>query len=120
MEQVLKCIRSDEYEWISKIKSHHLGLFLGNVPQGQNGINVNSVRQTRSSTTKARQELHEWLKAGRMSGITQNFESDNQFLYFTSGNSLDGKFMERLWEEQIKIHVTMFRLNLSHIKQIYG
>lgn len=76
--------------------SHHLGLFFSNVSQGQNTLNVNSVWQTSIGTAKARQELHDCLKAARMSSITQNFESDNELLNFTSGNSLYRKLVEWL------------------------
>lgn len=86
--------------------SHNLGLLLSNVPQGHNSINVNSEWQTSSSTAKAGQELHDWLKAGRMSSITQNFESNNKLLSVSSGNSLDSKFVDGLWEEKKNIYVT--------------
>lgn len=85
------------------MSSHHLGLLLCDVPQGQNSIDVNSQRQTSSSTAKARQELHDWLKAGRMSGVTQNFESNSEFLNITSSNSLDSEFMDGLWEDNFQV-----------------
>lgn len=85
-----------------KVQSHHLGFQLSDVPQGQSSLNVNSVWQTSSGTAEARQELHDWLKAGRMSSITQNLESDNKLPNVTFGKSLDCKFMDWLWEEQKK------------------
>lgn len=41
-----------------------------------------------------------------MSSITQNFESDNELLIVTAGDSLDSTFMDGLWEEQKNIYVT--------------
>lgn len=102
------------------MQSHHLGLLLSNVSQGQGSLNVNSVWQTSKSTAKARQELHDWLKAGRMSSIAQNLESDNELLNFTSGNSLDNYFMDWLWKEQKKTSFTLLmpQLKFSHIIHI--
>lgn len=55
-----------------------------------------------------------------MSSITQDFESDNDLLNFTSGNSLDSKFMDGLWEQQKKKTFVslMLELNLSYIKHV--
>lgn len=80
---------------------------------------MNSEWQISSSTTKAGQEFHDWLNTGRMSSITQNFESNNDLLDFTSGKSLDSYFVDWLWEEQKKTFMSlMLYLNFSYINEV--
>lgn len=57
-----------------------------------------------------------------MSSITQNFESNNKLLSVSSGNSLDSKFVDGLWEEKKNIYVTDVISdfnNIYHMHQWY-
>lgn len=88
------------------MKSHQLRLLLRNVSHGQNTFNMNSVRQVSRSAAKVRQELHDCLNAARVASIAQNFEIDNEFLNFASGESTDNAVLDWLWKEPKNHHIT--------------
>lgn len=91
---------------------HQFRFPLSNIPQGQSSINVKSVWQGSTNAAKARKELHDWFKAGRVSGVTQNFENQNKLRHVPLGKSLDNPLMDWLWKEQKHI-VTMSPVDFS-------
>lgn len=88
-----------------RLLSHHLGLLLSNVPEGQNSIDVNSVWHAGGGVAKAGEELHDWFQAGGMSSITQDFENKGDLLETVSGNSLDSELVDWLQEKWRNIHL---------------
>lgn len=82
--------------------SHLPGHLLCHISQGQNNFNVNSVWQFNICCTKARQELHQWLQASRVSSVAQNFNSKDDFLSIYFLHSSIQFFMDWLWMEQKK------------------
>lgn len=81
--------------------SYHLGLPLCNSPQGQNGFNVNSVGKIVGTAAKARQKLHKWLQATRMSCIAQDFNSTDELIVVASFKSTDDKFVDGLCVKEV-------------------
>lgn len=77
--------------------SHHSGLLLCDVSQGQCSFNVNSMWHFSTRYTKARQELHQCLQAARVTSIAQNFDTEDEVLSFNFSQSLDDKFVYWLW-----------------------
>ena len=78
-------------------------LLLGNVPQGQDGINLNSYRQRSSSSSKSRQELCDRFNTRRVGSITQDFKSNYKFFNFPLCKHLNSLVMDGLLKKTIKL-----------------
>lgn len=87
--------------------SHLSGHLLCHVSQGQNNFNVDSVWQFILCCTKARQELHQWLQASRVSSVAQNFNGKDDFLSICFLHSSIQFFMDWLWMEQQNVQLTV-------------
>lgn len=64
------------------------GLLLCNVPQGHDGLSMDSDRQRYTHSAMYGQDLCDWLNAARMASITQNLQLNNDFLHINFSNSL--------------------------------
>ncbi len=69
------------------LRIHHSGLLLCNVPQGHDGISVDSNGQRCTCSAMNRQDLCYWLEASRMASVTQNLQEQGDILGLISSNS---------------------------------
>lgn len=73
------------------------GLLLCNVPQGHNGISMDSHGERGSCSAVYRQDLCDGLDTVRVAGITQNLQEQADVLEISFCNSLCEKILNGLW-----------------------
>lgn len=81
------------------LRIYHSGLLLCNVPQGHDGISMDSHGQRCSCSAMYGQDLRDRLNTGRMTSITQNLQVQNDVLGHTFNNSLCQKVLDGLLVE---------------------
>lgn len=78
---------------------HQSGLLLCNVPQGQDGISMDSCGQRCSCSAMYGQYPYDWLKAAGMASITQNLQEQDDVLGLIFSKSFCKEILDGLWEE---------------------
>lgn len=81
------------------LRIYHSGLLLCNVPQGHDGISMDSHGQRCSRSAMYGQDLCDRLYTGRVTSITQNLQVQNDVLGHTFNNSLCQKVLDGLLVE---------------------
>lgn len=81
------------------LRVHHSRLLLCNVPQGHDGISMDSHGQRCSCSAMYGQDLCYRLKASRMASVTQNLQVQDDVLGLILSDSLCKELLDGLWEE---------------------
>ncbi len=95
----MECKNGNILEYSLVLRVHHSGLLLCNVPQGHDGISMDSNWQRCSCSAMNGQDLCDRLQASRMASITQNLQEQDDILGLTFSNSLCKEVLDGLLGE---------------------
>lgn len=90
------CNNYKNLEFSLVLRIHHSGLLLCHVPQGHDGISMDSHGQRCSCSAMYRQDLCDRLKASRMASVSQNLQEQDDFLGLIFSDSLCKKVLDGL------------------------
>lgn len=97
------------------LRSHMSVLFLCNVPQGHDGLPMDSDWQRCSGSTMNGQDLCDWLDARRMASISQDLQGQDNVVYVVFSNSFSKTLMDGLQGKKNKnIFLILYFFNIMN------